>query len=75
MVEPPVVVTTIGLDPAAPAGVFAVMEVEFTNTTLVAATPPIFTVAPAIKFVPVMVTAVPPTSAPDDGLTEVIVGT
>jgi hypothetical protein len=40
------------------------MVVLFTTTTLVAAVPPKATVAPAPKFVPVIVTAVPPAVGP-----------
>ena len=50
------------------------MEVALTTTTLVAATPFTFTVAPAIKFVPVIVNAVPAASGPEAGLTLVMVG-
>jgi hypothetical protein len=60
--------------PAACAGVVAVMVVLFTATTLVAAVPPNVTVAPAAKFVPVIVTAVPPVVAPPFGDTRVTVG-
>ena len=48
----------------APAGVVAVIDVLLTTTTLVAAVPPNVTVAPAAKFVPVIVTAVPPAVGP-----------
>src|SRR5580658_7887717 len=51
------------------------MVVPLTTTTLVAATPPNVTVAPATKFVPVMVTAVPPAVDPLLGVTLVTVGT
>ena len=40
------------------------IEVLFTTLTPVAAVPPSFTVAPARKPVPVMVTAVPPFAVP-----------
>jgi hypothetical protein len=50
------------------------MVVLFTTTTFVAAVAPNFTVAPATKFVPVIVTAVPPEVDPLLGLTPVIVG-
>ena len=43
-----------------PAGVVAVIVVLFTTTMFVAAVPPNVTVAPVAKFVPVIVTAVPP---------------
>jgi hypothetical protein len=61
--------------PAAWAGVVAVMVVLFTTVTPVAAVPPNVTVAPAAKFVPVIVTAVPPAGGPLLGLTLVTVGT
>jgi hypothetical protein len=73
--EPPEIATTTFLAPAVPAGVTAVMEVALTTVTLVAATPPIVTVAPLIKPVPVIVTGVPPTSGPAFGEILVIVTT
>ena len=51
-----------------------VIDVAETLTTLVHALPPIVTVAPAAKFVPVMVIAVPPAVDPEVGEVEVIVG-
>ena len=71
---PPAVVTATSFTPAAPAGVTAVIDVSLTTTTLVAATPPIFTLDPPIKFVPVIVMAVPPVVSPTFGLTDEIVG-
>ena len=50
------------------------MRVLLTTTTLVAAAPPTVTVAPAAKFVPVRVSAVPPAAGPDTGDTEDSVG-
>src|SRR5580692_5784519 len=50
---------TVGA-PALPAGVVAVMLVLLTATTFAAAAVPNVTVAPEAKFVPVIVTAVPP---------------
>jgi hypothetical protein len=50
--------------PALPAGVVAVISVPLTTTTLVAAVPPNAAVAPAAKFAPVIVTAVPPAVDP-----------
>jgi hypothetical protein len=44
------------------------------TTTFVADVPPNVTVAPAAKFAPVIVTAVPPAVAPLFGLTLVTVG-
>jgi hypothetical protein len=61
--------------PAACAGVVAVIEVLLTTTTFVAAVPPNVTDAPETKFVPVIVTAVPPDVDPLFGLTLVTVGT
>ena len=68
-------VTTIVLAPAVPVGVTAVIEVALPTTTLVASTPPIVTLVAPVKFVPVMVIAVPAANGPDDGLTLAIVGT
>jgi hypothetical protein len=42
----------------------AVISVALTTTMLAAAVPPNVTVAPAAKFVPVIVTAVPPAVEP-----------
>jgi hypothetical protein len=60
--------------PALPAGVVAVIDVLLTTTTLVAAVAPNVTVAPVAKFVPVIVTAVPPKVDPLFGDTLVTVG-
>ena len=68
-------VTVTVAAPALPAGVVAVIEVLLTTTTLVAAVPPNVTVAPLAKFVPVIVTAVPPDVGPLLGLTPLTVGT
>lgn len=65
--ETPETVTTTFWPPAVPAGVIAVIEVAFTKVTLVAAALPIVTEAPLAKPVPVIVTAVPPASGPEDG--------
>jgi hypothetical protein len=50
------------------------MVVLLTTTTLVAAVPPNVAVAPATKFVPVIVTAVPPAVEPLFGDTLLTVG-
>jgi hypothetical protein len=72
----PFTVTVTVIAPALPAaGVVAVIVVLFTTTTLVAAALPNFTVAPVAKFVPVIVTAVPPATGPLFGLTLPTVGT
>jgi hypothetical protein len=70
----PGLVTVTVTAPALPAGVVAVILVLLTTTTLVAAVPPNVTVAPAAKFVPVMVTAVPPAARPLFGATLLTVG-
>jgi hypothetical protein len=70
----PLTVTVTVTAPALPAGVVAVICVALTTTTLVAAAAPKVTVAPAAKFVPVIVTAVPPAVAPPFGDTLVTVG-
>src|SRR5712692_9815439 len=67
-------VTTTFTAPAACAAVVAVICVALTTTTFVAPVPPNVAVAPVTKFVPVMVTAVPPAAAPLLGLTLVTVG-
>ena len=67
-------VTTMLTNPAACAGVLAVIDVLLTTTTLVAADPPNVTVAPDRKPVPPMVTEVPPDREPPVGEIEVTVG-
>ena len=61
--------------PAAPAGVTAVTVVEFTTDTLVAALPPTVTELVPVRFVPVIVIAVPPDVEPEFGDTDETVGT
>ena len=70
----PLTVTVTVTAPALPAGAVAVIEVLLTTTTLVAAVPPNVTVAPVAKFVPVIVTAVPPAVGPLFGDTLLTVG-
>jgi len=72
--RPLLFVTATVTAPALPAGVVAVMVVLFTTVTLLAAAPPNFTVAPLAKFVPVIVTTVPPAVGPPFGLTLVTLG-
>jgi hypothetical protein len=67
-------VTVTVTAPALPAGVVAVIEVLFTTTTLLAAALPNVTVAPEAKFVPFIVTAVPPSVDPLFGDTLLTVG-
>ncbi len=68
------VVTSTLAAPALPAGVVAVIEVELSTSTEVAAMPPNVTAVAPVKFVPVRVTACPPASGPEDGLMDVTVG-
>ena len=56
------------------SGEFAVIVVELTTVTLVAAVAPKATVAPVMYCVPVIVTAVPPAVGPELGLTDATVG-
>src|SRR5579863_5700207 len=71
---PPAAVTVTSTVPAAPAGEVAVMEPLLTTVTPVAALVPNFTVDPAVKLVPEMVTGVPPAVGPLLGLTPLTVG-
>jgi hypothetical protein len=57
-----------------PGGAFAVIEVAEFTVTPVAALPPKETVSPAAKFVPVMVTVVPPDTVPETGETALTAG-
>jgi len=66
------VVTTTLRTPADPAGINAVICVAVT-VGLVTGLPPMVTVAP-VKFVPVIVSGVPPEVGPEVGLIEAIVG-
>jgi hypothetical protein len=72
--SPLLLVTVTVTAPALPAGVVAVIVVLFTTVTLVAGALPNVTVAPAAKFVPLIVTAAPPTNAPLCGDTLLTVG-
>ena len=72
-VPPGEVTVTLAL-PAVPAGKITVIEVAELTTTDVPALAPKFTVDPARKLVPVMVTEVPPAVGPADGLMDVTVG-
>jgi hypothetical protein len=68
-------VTTTSTSPAACAGVVQKIFVELFTTTFVAATPPNVTVAPLSKFVPRIVTEVPPEVEPLVALIDVTVTT
>ena len=71
---PPGVVTSTLFAPTVPAGVTAVTLVDETTTTLVAATPPTVTLVAPVRFVPVIVIAVPPAVEPEVGVTEEMAG-
>ena len=71
--EPSVTVTSTGPAVCA-AGEVAVIDVEPFTVTLVADFPPKLTVAVAVKFVPLIVTVVPPAVDPVAGVTPVTVG-
>ena len=68
------VATTTSFPPAVPDGVVQVIEVEETTTTDVHELPPMVTVAPVMKLVPVIVTEVPPAVVPEVGEMLVTVG-
>ena len=68
------VVTTTLAAPAARAGVTAVMLVALTEETLAAGVPPKVRLVAPVKFVPVIVTVVPPSVEPVAGDTEEIEG-
>ena len=72
-VPPGVVIDTV-FAPAVPAGVTAVTVVELTTLTDVAATSSIVTELVPVRFVPVIVIAVPPVVGPTFGETDEIVG-
>ena len=61
---PPGVVTETDFGPAVPAGVVAVIVVEFTTATEVAEAVPTLTEVAPVRFVPVIVMEVPPVDGP-----------
>ncbi len=71
---PSSVVTIMPTAPALRAGVIQVIVVLFTTLIVVATKPSNVTDVAPVKFVPVIVTLVPPTMAPDDGEMPVIFG-
>ena len=66
-------VTTTSSEPAAVGAVVAVISLDDTTTTELAALP-IVTVAPATNPLPLIVTGVPPAVEPDVGVIDVTVG-
>jgi hypothetical protein len=71
---PAAVVTVMSTVAAAWGGATAVICVALLTTTVLAGTLPKFTWLVLLKFVPVMVTTVPPPPGPDDGDTAETVG-
>jgi hypothetical protein len=73
---PPPVVTTMPTAPvpAVRSRVIQVIVVLFTTLIAVAAKPPNVTEVAPVKFVPVIVTVVPPSVLPDDGEMSVMLG-
>jgi hypothetical protein len=70
---PPAVVTLTSTVPV-PAGEVAVIEVPEMTVKLVAGVAPKVTAVAPVRFVPVIVTEVPPARGPDVGEIEVTVG-
>ena len=71
---PPPVVTIMPTAPALRAGVIQVIVVLFTTLIVVADVIPNVTEVAPVKFVPVIVTLVPPVVLPDDGEMSVMLG-
>ena len=72
--DPPPVVTIMPTAPALCAGVLQVIVVLFTMLIDVAAIPPNVTKVAPVKFLPVILTLVPPAMPPDDGEILLIIG-
>jgi hypothetical protein len=72
--DPPVVVTTTSMVPAAWGGEITVIEVVEFTVMDAAGKVPNRTVLTLAKFVPVIVTLVPPAVLPEEGETPVTVG-
>ena len=71
---PPTVITVTSTTPADSAGVVAVINVELLTVKLVAAEAPNLTAVAAVRFMPVIVTDVPPPIGPWFATTLVTVG-
>ena len=71
---PPAVVTRTLADPALPAGVVQVADVEEATLKVVQAVPPTDMPVAPVKLVPVMVMVVPPVVGPLVGKMDVSVG-
>jgi hypothetical protein len=72
--NPPSLVTTTFSAPAVFSGVVAEILVVELTVNVMALVPPNVTAVAPVKFVPVMVTTVPPANFPAEGEIEVIVG-
>ena len=73
LVETPEAVVTVTYAVPVPAGLSTTICVDVSLTMLADAVPNLTAVAPA-RFVPVIVTWVPPAAAPDEALIEATVG-
>ena len=71
---PPVVTITLTIPPVVRAGVTQVIDVPFTTLKDVAFNSPNVTEVAPMKFVPVMVTIVPPTLDTEDGVMLLMLG-
>ncbi len=71
---PPPVLTIMPTAPALRTGVIQVIVVLFTTLIVVADDTPNVTEVAPVKFVPVIVTLVPPAVPPDDGEMSVMLG-
>jgi len=71
---PPVVTITLTIPPVVCVGVTQVIEVLLTTLKDVALNPPNVTEVAPIKFVPVMVTLVPPSLDTEDGAKLLMLG-
>ena len=71
---PPVVTITLTIPPVVRAGVTQVIDVPFTTLKDVAFNSPNVTEVAPIKFVPVMVTTVPPTLDTEVGVMLLMLG-
>ena len=74
LLNPPTVVTIISTGPNLLAGGVQVIVVSLTTLILVATVLPNVTALAPVKYVPVIVTLVPPSVLPDDGEILVITG-
>ena len=75
VVDVPAPVVTVTSTSPVPPGETAVIEVALVTVTFVATVAPKSTVAPEAKFVPVIVTVVPPEVEPVEGLRALTLGT